>query len=439
MAPKGILKTNHSVEETFEFAVPALPAEGVNNERLMIVRARLLWDHRAFLSRVAAVSLLLMTVVAFLIPNQYTSTVSLMPPDQESGAGMGMLAALAGKAGGSFGSLGAELLGLKTNGDLFVGILGSRTVQNEIVSEFDLRRVYGTKRWETARKRLADRTTISQDRKSGILTVVVSDRSAERAQQIAREYVAQLNQVVNVLNTSAAHRERVFLENRLNGVQQDLEAAQKDFSQFASKNTTIDIQAQGKAMIEAGATLAGRLAAAQTELEGLRQIYADGNVRVREARAQVDELERQLQKLGGHAGEDRGSVSQPGTLYPPIRELPLLGVTYADLYRRVKIQEAVFETLTQQYELAKVQEAKDTPSVKVLDQADLPERKSFPPRIAIILLGTILAVVAASVVVIGRSNWQAVDPRHPGKVFVREVLTTARTRWQWGSRNGSAG
>jgi hypothetical protein len=74
----------------------------------------------------------------------------------------------------------------------------------------------------------------------------------------------------------------------------------------------------------------------------------------------------------------------------------------------------------------------------VLDPPDLPERKSFPPRIAIIFLGTIVAAVIACGVVIGESHWQKVDPQHPGKLLVHEVFNAARARWQWGSRNGSA-
>ena len=121
-------------------------------------------------------------------------------------------------------------------------------------------------------------TTVSEDRKSGIITLQVTDRDPRRAAAIAQQYVDELDRVVTQLNTSSAHRERIFLEERLAQVKQDLESAEKGFSEFASKNTAIDIQAQGKAMIEAAGALEGELIAAQTELQGLKQIYADGNV-----------------------------------------------------------------------------------------------------------------------------------------------------------------
>src|SRR5260370_30992107 len=119
---------------------------------------------------------------------------------------------------------------------------------------------------------------------------------------MGREYVEALNRIVITLNTSSAHKERVFLETRLSEVQQGLEDAEKDFSQFASKNTAIDVKEQGKAMMGAAAELEGQLIAAQTELEGLRQIYTDSNVRVRSLQPQIADLRPQLQKMGGKTG-----------------------------------------------------------------------------------------------------------------------------------------
>jgi capsule polysaccharide export protein KpsE/RkpR len=175
-------------------------------------------------------------------------------------------------------------------------------------------------------------------------------------------------------------------------------------------------------------------------LEGLRQIYTNNNVRIRSVQARVDELRRQLEKLGGQAGGDPAAGQDAGALYPPIRKLPLLGVRYADLYRRTKVQEAVFETLTQEYELAKVQEAKETPSVKVLDPADFPERESFFSRLLIIFGGTLVAAVLGGAMVVGNKRWQEINPNDPGKVFASEVFSAVRAQMpRVFSRNGSAG
>jgi capsule polysaccharide export protein KpsE/RkpR len=304
--------------------------------------------------------------------------------------GMAMLAAASGnigaQLGSGLGSMAGDLLGLKSSSDLFIGILQSRTVQDELVNKFELRKVYSDRRMEDAREDLGKRTNLSVDRKSGILTIQVVDHDPKRAAALAGEYAGELDRVVTQLNTSSAHRERVFLEDRLTQVKQDLESAEKNFSEFATKNTALDIPTQGRAMIEAAATLEGQLIAAQTELQGLKQVYADANVRVRATQARVAELRQQLEKnLGGNTGGPGAANGQNRhSLYPSIRELPALGVGYADLYRNTKIQEAVFQTLTQEYELAKVQEAKETPSVKILDPPDVPEKRSFPDRKSVV-------------------------------------------------------
>ena len=168
-----------------------------------------------------------------------------------------------------------------------------------MINKFDLRKVYGVRRLADARKRLENDTDVSSERKSGIITIKVSDGKPDRAAAMAREYVAALNDVVINLNTSSAHKERVFLEQRLTQVQKDLETAEKDFSQFASQNTAIDVKEQGRAMIGAAADLEGQLIAAETQLQGLQQIYTPENVRIRSLQARIDEYRRQLQKMGG--------------------------------------------------------------------------------------------------------------------------------------------
>jgi uncharacterized protein involved in exopolysaccharide biosynthesis len=404
---------------------------------------RHVWANRRFILRAAAAGILSSTLIAFLIPKRFQATAHLMPPDQGSpGMGMAMMAAggnLGSQLGSSLGSVAGDLLGLKSSSDLFIGILQSRTVQDDVIDKFDLRKVYSDRRMQDAREDLAKKASFSADRKSGIVTIEVVDRSPTRAAAMAGEYVNELNQVVVLLNTSSAHRERVFLEDRMTQVRKDLETAEGNFSQFATKNTALDIPTQGKAMIEAAATLEGQLIAAQTELEGLKQIYADGNVRVRSEQARVDELRRQLEKgLDGKPGAP-GSAIAPGqhALFPSIRELPALGVGYADLYRNTRTQEAVFQTLTQEYELAKVQEAKETPSVKVLDPPVVPEKKSFPPRFLIIAVGTLLTVAGSVSWIFAKQAWEQTEVADPQKAFAQEVIHTIRAGLPWASANGT--
>jgi uncharacterized protein involved in exopolysaccharide biosynthesis len=449
-----------------ELLLPEIPLEGTRE--LQAERFRLLWERRRFLLRATAVGLLASTLVAFLIPKSYTSTAQLMPPDQQSSSALAMMAGMAAKAGGGLGAVAGDLLGIKSSGALFVGVLRSQTAQDRLIQQFDLRKVYGKRLMMDARTKLDENTSISEDRKSGIISISVTDHNPQRAATLANAYVDQLNSLVAELSTSSAHRERVFLEERLKVAKQDLDEAANALAQFSSKNNTLDIQQEGKAMLDAAGTIAGELIAAQSQLEGLRQIYTDNNSRVRSMNARVAELRRQLEKLGGTqgnapknpkastlaksqaadpppgkaAGLDQAAdppADQPGGMpYPTIRSLPLLGAKYADYYRRAKIQETVFELLTQQYELAKVQEAKETPSVKVLDSATVPEKKSFPPRLLIMFLGTLLAAGVSVVWVLGANQWQQADPDDPRKILAQEVVATVKARAPWATRNGGA-
>jgi capsule polysaccharide export protein KpsE/RkpR len=387
-----------------------------------IARARRLWTRRKMLGKFIAWGAVVSVLIAIVIPTRYASTTRLMPPDPPQGQGMAIAAALSGRLGGGIGALGSSLLGMNTSADLFAEVILSRTVQDELINKFDLRKVYGTKRMVDTRKELTQRTDISIDRKSGVLTIQVTDHEPKRASAMAQEYVAQLDNVVTQLNTSSAHRERVFLEERLTEVKQELKVSEKEFSEFSSKNGTIDIKEQGKAMLESAAVLAGQLIAARTEMQGLRQIYTDNNVRVRAMQARVNELERQIRKVGGADESKDGSGAADDELYPSIRKLPLLGVTYADLFRRTKVEETVFETLTQQYELAKVQEAKEVPSVKVLDPAEMPEKKVFPPRALLVLTGTMLALALGAAWIFATDGWKRADPQDPGKLLVLEMV-----------------
>jgi capsule polysaccharide export protein KpsE/RkpR len=394
----------------------------------------LLAEKRRVLYRTAVWALVVSTIIAFVIPKHYESTATIMPPDSFSstnGSSMMMMAALAGKATPGLTAMAGNVLGVKSTGALYVDLLRSRTVEDHIVERFSLQSVYWIRYKQDARKVLDERTGVSEDRKSGVITIVVMDHNPQRAHDMAHAFVEELNNLLSRVSTSSAHRERVFIEQRLVSVKSDLDDAEKQFSVFASRNNALDIKEQAKAMVEAGAVLQGQLIAAQSELEGLHQVYADSNVRVRAARARIDELKRQLQKMGGSDAAIASDGPAPGELYPPIRKLPLLGVEWADLYRRLKIQETVYELLNQQYELARIQEAKEIPTVNVIDAANLPEKKSWPPRLVLIALLTALALAGAAVNIVGSERVRSLrvdDPRRQLAMSAAETFGQIRNR-----------
>jgi len=227
-----------------EASLPEVPLE--DTREWQAERLRLLWGRRRFFFRAGAIGLLVSTLVAFLIPKSYTSTTQLMPPDPQSTSGMAMMAAMAAKAGGGLGAVAGDLLGLKSSGALFIGVLRSQTSQDRLIEQFDLKKVYGASLVMDARRKLDESTSISEDRKSGIITISVTDHSPQRAAALAGAYVDQLNTLVSELSTSSAHREREFLEERLKVAKRDLDEASNQLAQFSSKNNTLDIQQEEK-------------------------------------------------------------------------------------------------------------------------------------------------------------------------------------------------
>jgi capsule polysaccharide export protein KpsE/RkpR len=161
-------------------------------------------------------------------------------------------------------------------------------------------------------------------------------------------------------------------------------------------------------------------------MRGLEAVYSDNNTRVRAAEARIAELERQLRRISG-SGDDAGTADlPPGQLYPSLRRLPLLGVAYYDLYRRVKVQEAVYEILTKQYELAKVQEAREIPTVKVLDKAGLAEKRSFPPRLLLIVLGNFVTFLFIAFRLSAENVWRKLDVNDRRRTLASEIRDTIR-------------
>lgn len=404
-------------------------------------RATLLWRHRRILAQVATISLVAGLCIAFAIPKQYTAVTTIMPPEQQGSSAM-LLAALAGRNSGlgTLGSLAGGFLGEHPTTALFIDLLRSGTVGGNLIERFDLKHVYHKRYNIDTAKHLAHVTTITDDKKSGVITIKVQDRDPVRARDLAQGYLDELNRLVTRTSTSAARQERIFIEHRLRSVQADLERAQLELSEFSSKNSTIDIREQTRAMVDAGARVQGELLVEQSGLQSLRQIYGDGNVRVRETEARIASLQHDLDRMTGSSaplipqvadgGDSKSSTEEKGELYPPLRQLPRLAVPYADLYRRVRVQEAVFELLSQQYEIASIDEAKDTPAIKVIDPPGVPERKSFPPRLLLALLLSFVSFAGTSALILIREHWSNIDPRDPRKILASEVLPVLRRRFK---------
>lgn len=402
-----------------------------------VLRAHILWNHRHILARVTVIAFVASCAIAFLIPKEYRSVTSIMPPEPQNSNAM-MLAALTSHAPslGALGSLAGGLLGGHSSGALFVDLLRSGTVSDHLIDRFNLQRVYHKRYRIDAAKHLAHLTKISEDKKSGVITISVEDKDRVRARDLAQSYLDELNKLVTQTNASSAHRERVFIEQRLHVVEQSLEQAEMALSRFSSNTDAVDIKEQTRAMVDAGARVQAQLLVEQSSLQSIRQIYGDSNVRIREAQARIASLQSQLEKMTGssapaseeNTGDPLSGSGGAGELYPPLKQLPRLAVPFTDLYRRVRVQEAVFELLTQQYEMARLEEARDVPAVSVIDPPGVPEKKAFPPRLFLALLLTLLSFAGVSTWILVCERWEALSTHDSRRVLGANVLSVVRRR-----------
>jgi tyrosine-protein kinase Etk/Wzc len=332
-------------------------------------------------------------IVSLTLPYKYTATARILPPN-ESSSTLSPLSQITGALGGVFGVMPGGLG--KTTADLYVGILQSDAVADMIIDRFNLKDYFRQKYRSDLYQTLDNVTRFNVDRKTQIISISVEDKDPKKAADMANAYVDALDQINQKVNTTEGHRKRVFLEDRLKKVMHDLSKAETDLKAFQEKYKLVAVDEQSKAAIEGAAKIKGEIIASQTELEVLKQF---GTEKQREAimlKSRIAELNKQLARIEtGNPGEDKAGDAKKSEnnsdFYIPFNEMPELGMQLARLMRDVKVQENVFELLTSQYEVAKIDEAKDMNTVQFLDRAFPPDRRSSPKRARIVILSTVVA------------------------------------------------
>jgi len=337
-------------------------------------------------------AIMLSVIVSLMLPKMYTATARILPPAESASPISGLLS----QAGGALAGLAGGLIGGKTTAELYKGILSSRTVADALIKKFNLKKLYDMKYLEDVYKKLADRTNITVSRKDEIITISIEDRAPRRAADMANTYVQMLDKINRTLNITEGQRKRIFLEERLKTVGEDLLKAETALKEFQEKYKLVAIEEQAKVAIEGAAKIKGEIITTQTELEVMKQFGTERQNEAIMLKSKIAELQKQLAKIEkGNPGTGVAQSSNPGDMesnfYIPFDELPELGMRLFRMMREAKIQEKVFELMTTQYELAKIEEAKDVNTIQILDEAVPPDKKSSPKRTLIVILSTFMA------------------------------------------------
>lgn len=354
--------------------------EAINEEEEinLLELVQVIAKRKALIVKTSIAAMVLSVIYSLTLPNIYTATAKLLPPQKEGGVG---LSALLGQAGG-LAALAGGSAGLGGSVDLFVGILKSRSVADAVSKKLDLAKEFKTKTPDETRSVLLGVVKV-QAGKDGIITITADNKDPRMAARLANAFVEEVGRRSIELNLSKAGTERSFLEKRLGVVKEDLKKAEDALKSFQERNKAFKVDVQATATMEGIARLKAEIVTKEVELASRRSYQTAEN-------PEVKALEAALAKLRAQMGAMTGG-GRSGDPLLPVGSVPSLGLEYVRLLREVKIQEAIFEQLTKQHEIAKLSEAKDSSSLQVLDEAVVPQKKSKPKRSLIVILATVSA------------------------------------------------
>jgi tyrosine-protein kinase Etk/Wzc len=320
--------------------------------------------------------------ITLLMPNWYTATAKLLPPQQSQSNAVAIL--------GQLGALGgaSQALGIKNPSDIFVSMLKSRTVSDVLIQKFELQKVYDEDTMMKTREKLADYTNLTAS-KDGVITIEVEDKDPKRATAIANAYVGELRGLTLNFAIGEAGQRRLFFETRLTKAKDDLSQAEVQLKKFQQQTGLISPMGQAGLTVSAAAGLRAQITAREVQLSAMRTFATENNPDIQRIQQEISGLRSEMARM------DKNNDIAKGDVLTPVGKAPEVGLEFIRKYRDVKYYETLFELLAKQYEIARIDEAKDATLIQVLDVAVPPDRKSRPKRALIILLASLVAAILA--------------------------------------------
>jgi tyrosine-protein kinase Etk/Wzc len=376
-------------------AVAKPSASTVRNDEISLLDLLIvLAEQKRLIFWITAICTLLTAGITLILPVSYTAQATLLPPQQNTSLANSLVSAM----GGSLGSMAALASGgglsLKNPNDMYVGMLKSVTVEQRMVDQFNLRAEYHSKYNADARKKFESKVTIEGDGKDGLIHISVSDHNAQRAADLANGYVDSFRNLSEHLAITEASQRRLFFEREWIQAKNQLADAEEAMKKTQETTGLIELDSQARALIESAASLRAQIAAHEVQLQAMSTYATSENPQRILLEQELSSLRDQLAKLGG-------SEENPNSLIVPKGRVPEVGLEYVRRLRDVKYNETLFDILSRQFEIAKLDEAKQGSIIQVVDAATTPERRSFPKRALLtagaFFVGLFLAVFVAFV------------------------------------------
>jgi tyrosine-protein kinase Etk/Wzc len=383
-------------ESTGSGAPPHPPAgeHEVSFLELLVVLAQ----RKGIIVKLTAVGAILALAMAFILPKWYTAKTILLPPQQNSSMSSLLMSQLGGL--GSVAALaGGNAFGLKNPNEMYVGMLKSETVEDAMVDKFELMKEYHKRYRSDARKRFENFVTVDGSDKDGLIRISVEDRNPERAAELANGYVDEFRKLSASLAITDAAQRRLFFQQQLEQTKNNLADAEEALKQTEQTTGLIQLDSQARALIESAAQLRAQVAAKEVQLQAMRTYATGENAQVVQTQQELDSLRAELAKLGG-------SEDISDSLLVPKGRVPEAGLEYVRKLRDVKYYETIFEILARQFEMAKLDEAKEGAVIQVVDRAIVPDRKSSPKRLLILIGGTLAGLFLGILVALSQSGME---------------------------------
>jgi tyrosine-protein kinase Etk/Wzc len=367
------------------------PFSSEDSETSLLDFLILVLERKRFLAWFVLGATALSTIIAFLLPIRYEAKVMLLPPAQNSSLGSALIEQLGNldSSLGSLASLAGSGLGLKNPADMYLSLLTSRTVEDAMIDRYGLMQEYHKKRMADTRKELERRTTATAGNKDGLIRLTVEDRDPKRAAELANGYVEEFRKLSERLAITEAQRRRLFFQQQVEVSKNELTKAEDAMTQTQQTTGVVEIGSQARALIESAAILRAQVAAKQVQIEGMRSFAAEDNPELKLAKQELAALQSQLEHVAG-SDQDPGSDINLSK-----GRVTQAGMEYLRRYRDLKYQETVFELLAKEFQIAKLDEAREGSIVQVVDPAVVPDKRSFPPRLLIVIASTVLSVFVA--------------------------------------------
>ena len=376
---------------------PAEPIEEnagavIETEISLLDIAVLLVKRKRFIVRFVVVAIALAIIVSLILPVRYEAKVVLLPPAQHSSIGSTLLGQL-GSLGslGSLASLASGGIGLKNPADMYVSLLTSRTVEDAMIQRFGLMKEYRVKRMSDARKELESRASVVAGAKDGLIRLSIEDGDAKRAAELANGYVEEFRKLSASLAITEAARRRLFFEQQLQQAKDKLSEAEEAMTKTQQSTGVLQIDSQARSLIESAAVLRAQVVAKQVQIEGMRSYATEDNPALILAKQELAALQSRLQQMAGSQNDTGSDINlSKGRMTES-------GMEYVRRLRDLKYQETVYELLAKEFEVAKLDEAREGSIIQVVDAAVPPDRKSSPHRLLIVLGSTIFAFCFAAI------------------------------------------